>query len=151
MRGTELYAVRDFNRFNQGTHSTLPASKTMPDPVFHPVQHLVTPPVLHPVIHQPAAIHRPVATNAASLDPVLDQIIASSRPWQQTSTPCNSAQTRISGTKPIVPQPVHDIHHSRLSEPQTHKKKLKEPEKYAGSANGMKWPHYLSLFEEVAA
>ena len=31
------------------------------------------------------------------------------------------------------------------------KKKLKEPEKYSGSAGGMEWPHYLSLFEEVAA
>ena len=38
-----------------------------------------------------------------------------------------------------------------LSEAQTRKKKLKEPEKYAGSANGMEWPHYRSLFEEVAA
>ena len=36
-----------------------------------------------------------------------------------------------------------------LPEPQ--KKKLKEPEKYSGNAGGMEWPHYLSLFEEVAA
>ena len=46
---------------------------------------------------------------------------------------------------------MHDIHHTRLPEPQMGKKKLKEPDKYAGSANGIEWSHYLSLFEEVAA
>ena len=67
---------------------------------------------------QLAVSYPPVATNAVRLNPVLDHTMATSRPWQHISSPCNPAQTGSPEAIWVLPEPAHAIHHARLPESQ---------------------------------